>query len=77
MLESTGALRFRSAAAIMAAMDHAPRQTVPADAIARERAAQRAQALAAVKFMGLSAPEPIAAPPPSLMEKVRSLLFRA
>jgi hypothetical protein len=73
LAESTGALRFHCGADIIAAMDPASSETVPADEITHERA----QVLAAVKFMGLSVPAPIEAPPPSLVEKVRSLLFRA
>jgi hypothetical protein len=30
-----------------------------------------------VKFMGLSAPEPVEEPAPNLLERIRSLLYRA
>ena len=44
---------------------------------AQDRCVERARALAAVKFMGLSMPEPVEAPPPSFISRVRLLLFRA
>ena len=50
---------------------------IRANARAPERCAERARVLAAVKFMGLSMPEPIEPPAPSFISRVRSLLFRA
>ena len=58
-------------------MDHAPIEDITARPGAHERCMRRAQALAAVKFMGLPMPLEVDEPPPSLLARVRSLLFRA
>jgi len=58
-------------------MERAPTKDVSASGGAQDRCAGRARMLAAVKFVGLSAPEPVEAQPPSFLARFRSLLFRA